>query len=306
MADPFAYKRDKQLQARLAAEVAALVKQPTNAACADCGATRTVRFCSVTLGTFLCNRCYGLHRAIGAHVTRCKCIGLDMWAPDEVAKLRATGNAMARRTYEANVPPGTERPNAASGDREVERWIRDKYERRKYYGEPAASATPLATAAAPPPPPQQAAFAAMAPPQPAAAAAAPLFDLMDLALPAAPSPPPAATGPAAGWDAFGQGQAQPSMPNQAACAPPAATMPAATWDPFGQGQQGPPVPPAANWDPFGVQQPWSPFGTPAVVQQQPQPPPLPPLQPVPAAQPIAQPSLGNKLDNNDIMRLFQT
>ena len=50
MADPFAYKRDAKLQARLAAEVLALLKLPGNGECADCGATRTVRFCSITLG----------------------------------------------------------------------------------------------------------------------------------------------------------------------------------------------------------------------------------------------------------------
>ena len=44
--DPFAYKRDTKLQERLAAEVQRLLKLPGNSACADCGATRTVRFCS--------------------------------------------------------------------------------------------------------------------------------------------------------------------------------------------------------------------------------------------------------------------
>ena len=40
------------------------------------------------IGSFLCNRCFGLHRAVGAHVTRVKCIGLDAWHPDEVELLK--------------------------------------------------------------------------------------------------------------------------------------------------------------------------------------------------------------------------
>ena len=84
MTSDFDVKRDVRLQERLAKDIASLVKQPDNASCADCGATRTVRFVSVTIGTFICNRCYGIHRSIGAHITRGKCIGVDLWLPAEV------------------------------------------------------------------------------------------------------------------------------------------------------------------------------------------------------------------------------
>ena len=84
MANAYDVKREVRLQERLANQVAAFAKQPGNSSCADCGATRSVRFVSVTLGTFICNRCYGLHRAIRVHVTRTKCIGLDAWLPVEV------------------------------------------------------------------------------------------------------------------------------------------------------------------------------------------------------------------------------
>ena len=130
--DPFAYKRDKKLQERLSAEILQLLKIPGNGACADCDATRTVRFCSVTLGVFLCNRCYAIHRNVGAHVTRTKCVGLDTWHPDEIAKLRAVGNRRANAEFEAHVGDAR-KPTAASPDSEAERWIRDKYERRKFY-----------------------------------------------------------------------------------------------------------------------------------------------------------------------------
>ena len=114
MSDEFAYKRDEKLQKRLSAEVDALAKLPGNATCADCGDPKRIRFCSVTLGVFLCNRCYGVHRALGAHVTRVKCLGLDAWKPEEVDLLRAVGNARAAQRYEATAPPDLVRPTAAS------------------------------------------------------------------------------------------------------------------------------------------------------------------------------------------------
>ena len=178
--DPFAYKRDKKLQERLSAEILQLLKLPGNSACADCDATRTVRFCSVTLGVFLCNRCYAIHRNVGAHVTRTKCVGLDTWHPDEIAKLRAVGNRRANAEYEANVGDAR-KPTAASPDSEAERWIRDKYERRKFYRAAAAPAAPA--------------------PAPAAAATAPAVDLLggfDAFAASAPAPAPAA----AGWASF--------------------------------------------------------------------------------------------------------
>ena len=122
----FDYKRDTKLQEKLLKEVQKLVKLPSNATCADCGATRTVRFCSITLGTFICNRCYGIHRAVGAHITRGKCIGLDAWAPDEVDRLRTVGNARAKLIWEAMVPASVTIPTAISTDKEVEIWIRNK------------------------------------------------------------------------------------------------------------------------------------------------------------------------------------
>ena len=148
--DAFAYKRDGKLQERLAAEMKALLAVRGNGVCADCGAERMVRFVSVTLGVFLCNRCYGLHRAIGAHVSRGKCIGLDLWSPAEVEYLRAHGNAAVNAVYEAALPDGALKPTADSADRDVERFIRDKYERRRFYQAAVAAAAAAAggTAAA--------------------------------------------------------------------------------------------------------------------------------------------------------------
>lgn len=45
-----------------------LLGQPANKACADC-AERNPRFASTTFGVFLCNRCFGVHRGLGTHIT---------------------------------------------------------------------------------------------------------------------------------------------------------------------------------------------------------------------------------------------
>ena len=208
MSDPFAYKRDAKLQARLATEIQKLLKLPGNSECADCGATRTVRFCSVTLGVFLCNRCYGIHRNVGAHITRTKCCnGLDTWSTAEVEALRAMGNRRANALFEATAPADVARATASSTDRETERWIRDKYERRRYAAAPAAVSSAPAHAAA----------VAAAP-----AAAAPAFEppsnwaAFETGLPSAPA---ASAVPAAA----AQGLSQPTCPTCPTC--PAGTAP---------------------------------------------------------------------------------
>ena len=232
--DPYAYKRDARLQARLAAEIQALLKLPGNSECADCGATRTVRFCSVTLGIFLCNRCYGIHRSVGAHITRTKCVGLDTWSPGEVEAMRAMGNTRSKALFEATVPADVARCTAASTDRETERWIRDKYERRLYYAAaPAPAAAPATVAPAPAAaaPSDWAAFETAFPSAPAASAASPAaappsdWAAFETAFPSAPAASAAPVG-AVPWHACFETSA-PSQP-AAPCLDPVGAAPGAS------------------------------------------------------------------------------
>ncbi|GLJ53688.1 hypothetical protein SUGI_1145370 [Cryptomeria japonica] len=108
-----------------------LSKQDCNSKCADCGAAKP-RYASITLGIFLCNRCYGIHRSIGAHITRTKCIGLDNWSTHEVNLMTSVGNAVASAYWEKNVPNGYSIPTSDSPDAVVEKWIRDKYEKKLF------------------------------------------------------------------------------------------------------------------------------------------------------------------------------
>jgi hypothetical protein len=75
-------------------ELRMLLKRPGNDACADCGG-RYPRFASINLAVFLCNRCYGIHRSIGTHVTRTKTVGLDRWTADDVHRMSSIGNVVA-------------------------------------------------------------------------------------------------------------------------------------------------------------------------------------------------------------------
>ncbi|CAI5482891.1 unnamed protein product [Closterium sp. Yama58-4] len=93
-----AYKHDKALQAAHQQHLKALLRAPGNDSCADCGG-RFPRFASVSLGVFLCNRCYGI-RSIGVHVTRTKCVELDAWSDREVAAMRAMGNRRAAAIWQ--------------------------------------------------------------------------------------------------------------------------------------------------------------------------------------------------------------
>jgi stromal membrane-associated protein len=189
------YKTDQKLQAQLLAEIEQLIQQPANSICADCGARLRARaaFCSITLGVWLCNRCYGIHRAIGTHVTRTKCVGLDAFSRQELEFMRAHGNARAARLCEAAVPPSVRRPSATTGNSEVEAWIRAKYEHRLYFREhPPANLTPAAAQTLP-----------------AAACGAPLIDL-DAAPPSTQLPDPS---PAfAAWALGAQPRAWSSVP----------------------------------------------------------------------------------------------
>ncbi|KAJ2575883.1 Gtpase activating protein [Coemansia sp. RSA 1836] len=107
--------------------LAELVKQPDNSTCADCGATGP-RWASWNLGVFLCIRCGGFHRRIGTHITKVKSISLDNWTHDEIEHFCRIGNKRANDYF--NPSPSRHKPPSSDGD--LERYIRDKYERRRF------------------------------------------------------------------------------------------------------------------------------------------------------------------------------
>lgn len=135
---------------------ALLLNEAGNLDCADCGATgkTKIKFCSVKLGVFLCNQCYAAHRALGAHITRGKCLGLDEFTNAEVDLLSRLGNRIVNAQYEATMPTGgvikpppTMCPGCSSSTctncQERLEFIKKKYEKKLWYSETIPSSAVL-------------------------------------------------------------------------------------------------------------------------------------------------------------------
>jgi stromal membrane-associated protein len=172
-----------------------LLKAPENQICADCF-MKQPRWASSKLGVFMCIDCSGIHRNLGTHISFVRSVNLDSWTVEQVEMMEAWGNERARAYYEAEVPPSYNRPREGAGVREVQKWIRDKYEFKRFIPQDgsipqkgqAQAVQPKKPTPAPPPaqaaPPQ----AQKPPPAPVQKAPpAPAPDLLDFS---APAPPP--------------------------------------------------------------------------------------------------------------------
>ncbi|XP_019118947.2 stromal membrane-associated protein 1 isoform X3 [Larimichthys crocea] len=137
-----AQKLNEQHQAILSK----LLREDDNKYCADCEA-KGPRWASWNLGLFMCIRCAGIHRNLGVHISRVKSVNLDQWTPEQIQSMVDMGNSRARQLYEAHLPESFRRPQT---DQAVEVFIRDKYERKKYYDKEALGAAPKSSEAAPP------------------------------------------------------------------------------------------------------------------------------------------------------------
>nr|XP_046257010.1 stromal membrane-associated protein 1 isoform X4 [Scatophagus argus] len=120
-----AQKLNEQHQAILSK----LLREDDNKYCADCEA-KGPRWASWNLGVFMCIRCAGIHRNLGVHISRVKSVNLDQWTPEQIQSMVDMGNNRAKQLYEAHLPENFRRPQT---DQAVEVFIRDKYERKKYY-----------------------------------------------------------------------------------------------------------------------------------------------------------------------------
>ncbi|XP_030626270.1 stromal membrane-associated protein 1 isoform X2 [Chanos chanos] len=120
-----AQKLNEQHQAILAK----MLREEDNKYCADCEA-KGPRWASWNLGVFICIRCAGIHRNLGVHISRVKSVNLDQWTPEQIQSVQSMGNTKARLLYEAHLPENFRRPQT---DQAVEFFIRDKYEKKKYY-----------------------------------------------------------------------------------------------------------------------------------------------------------------------------
>ncbi|XP_046403238.1 arf-GAP with dual PH domain-containing protein 1-like isoform X2 [Ischnura elegans] len=108
-----------------------LVKNIGNNVCADCRGPDP-EWASYNIGIFICTRCAGIHRGLGAHVSKVKHLKLDRWEDSQVEKISSIGNLAAAAHYELNVPAFYRRPTASDPHTLLEQWIRAKYEREEF------------------------------------------------------------------------------------------------------------------------------------------------------------------------------
>ncbi|TKR76436.1 hypothetical protein L596_017571 [Steinernema carpocapsae] len=112
------------------AEVQALREQPGNDRCADCGALKP-DWASLNLGTLICIECSGIHRNLGAHVSRVRSIELDEWPTENLRVMQAIGNERANRLWEHNAPRDR-KPASDATQEQKKAWIKSKYEQKRF------------------------------------------------------------------------------------------------------------------------------------------------------------------------------
>lgn len=95
---------------------------------------------SIAIGAFSCLECSGSHRRLGVHIAFVRSITLDSWKEKEVLAMENGGNRKVNAIFEANLPSISNKPTLGASGTVRERFIRDKYERRKYYDSKAFAA----------------------------------------------------------------------------------------------------------------------------------------------------------------------
>mmetsp|Transcript_28184 Transcript_28184/g.84316 ORF Transcript_28184/g.84316 Transcript_28184/m.84316 type:complete len:1134 (-) Transcript_28184:56-3457(-) len=103
-----------------------------NDRCADCTDPQTPTWASLNLTATFCITCSGVHRNLGVHISRVRSLELDDWKADHLAIMMAYGNGALNAVYEAAVPPDRKRPKVGCPSDELEAWIRDKYQHKKF------------------------------------------------------------------------------------------------------------------------------------------------------------------------------
>ncbi|XP_008813423.1 probable ADP-ribosylation factor GTPase-activating protein AGD11 isoform X2 [Phoenix dactylifera] len=109
-----------------------LLSQPANRFCADCGSPDP-KWVSLSLGVFICIKCSGVHRSLGAHISKVLSVKLDEWTDEQVDSLSdGGGNAAVNMRYEAFLPENFKKPRPDSSIEERSDFIKRKYELQQF------------------------------------------------------------------------------------------------------------------------------------------------------------------------------
>jgi len=107
-------------------------KRPDNKLCADCGQKQPT-WASTNIGVIVCIHCSGIHRKLGVHISFVKSLNLDRWTMKLTKKFIAQGgNKKINAMYEKKMPKAV-KPTDPTNMRVLEKFIRDKYEHKKWY-----------------------------------------------------------------------------------------------------------------------------------------------------------------------------
>ncbi|XP_072508309.1 arf-GAP with GTPase, ANK repeat and PH domain-containing protein 3 isoform X1 [Notamacropus eugenii] len=112
-----------------------------NSFCIDCDSPNP-DWASLNLGALMCIECSGIHRHLGAHLSRVRSLDLDDWPPELLAVMTAMGNALANSVWEGALD-GYAKPGPDACREEKEHWIRAKYEQKLFLAPLPSSDVPL-------------------------------------------------------------------------------------------------------------------------------------------------------------------
>ncbi|KIK68299.1 hypothetical protein GYMLUDRAFT_35684 [Collybiopsis luxurians FD-317 M1] len=121
-----------------------LATQPGNDVCADCK-SRVPRWASHNLGIFICVNCASIHRKIGTHITKVKSLTMDSWTKEQVERMKEMGNLNSNAIYNPNELRHPPPPMLTEDERdsELEKYIRAKYEYKRFFDKHALVASKL-------------------------------------------------------------------------------------------------------------------------------------------------------------------